>query len=34
MLFALNVELLPDEDLSVLVAQAETALRGTISQPI
>ena len=34
MVFAMNVELLPDEDPSVLVAQAETAQRGTIQLPI
>jgi uncharacterized protein (TIGR03437 family) len=34
MLFAMNVELLPDEDLSVLAAQAETAQRATIQLPI
>lgn len=34
MLFAMNVELLPDEDPSVLMALAETAQRGTIQLPI
>jgi choline-sulfatase len=34
MLFAMNVELLPDEDSSVLTAQAETAERGTVQLPI
>jgi uncharacterized protein (TIGR03437 family) len=33
-LFAMNVELLPEENLSVLTAQAETAQGGTITLPI
>lgn len=34
LLFAMNVQLLPNEDLSVLVAQAETAHHGTVHLPI
>jgi len=34
MLFAMNVELLPDENLSVIKVQAETAQGGTLELPV
>jgi uncharacterized protein (TIGR03437 family) len=34
MLFAMNVKLLPNEDLSVITAQAETTQGGTLPLPI